>query len=184
MANPPQTLQQAAGEFIRDRHLLSAYVNGLLRDIHAAEDVLQEVWVLLSAELEKGVAIQNQAAWCRGVARNLVRRQWEKRQTAKVIADSDALEAFMDRVEDCFTWADTQEHFAAERLAALDQCLASLPDRSRRVLSMKYTQSISVERIAEETGQSLAAVKKALLRLRAALLECVRRRLSQAEWTL
>ncbi|MEY5026195.1 MAG: hypothetical protein RLZZ244_1723 [Verrucomicrobiota bacterium] len=184
MATEPLTLQQAAGEFIRDRHRLGAYVNGLLRDAHAAEDVLQEVWVLLSAELEKGHPIQNQAAWCRGVAKNLILRHWEKRQTAKVIADSNALEAFMDRVEACFAWADTQDHFASARLAALDQCLGSLPERSRRVLSLKYTQRLAVERIAEETGQSLVAVKKALLRLRHALLECVRRRLSQEEWTV
>ena len=72
MSAESHAIQQAAAEFIRDRHLLSAFVTGLLRDVHAAEDVLQEVWVFLSAELEKGTRIQNQAAWCRGVARNLV----------------------------------------------------------------------------------------------------------------
>lgn len=182
MSTESHAIQQAAAEFIRDRHLLGAFVTGLLRDVHAAEDVLQEVWVLLSAEMEKGTGIENQAAWCRGVARNLIRRHWEKRQTAKVVADSEALEAFMDRVEQCFAWADTQEHFATARLAALDECVASLPDRSRRLLSLKYTQRAAMDRIAEETGQSFEAVKKALIRLRAALLECVRRKLSQEEW--
>lgn len=183
MSAKSYSIQQAAAEFIRDRHLLGAFVNGLLRDVHAAEDVLQEVWLLLSAELEKGTHIQNQAAWCRGVARNLIRRHWEKRQTARVVADSEALEAFMDRVEHCFAWADTQEHFASARLAALDECVASLPERSRRLLALKYTQRAALERIAEETGQSFESVKKALIRLRVALLECVRRKLSQEDWT-
>jgi hypothetical protein len=49
-------------------------------------------------------------------------------------------------------------------------------------LSLKYTQRTAMDRIAEETGQSFEAVKKALIRLRAALLECVRRKLSQEEW--
>lgn len=182
MTTESYAIQQAAAEFIRDRHLLGAFVNGLLRDVHAAEDVLQEVWVLLSAELAKGTDIQNQAAWCRGVARNLIKRQWEKRQNAKVVADSAALEAFMDRVEHCFAWADTQDHFATARLAALDECVASLPERSRRLLSLKYTQRAAIDLIAEETGQSFEAVKKALIRLRASLLECVRRKLSQEEW--
>lgn len=71
MSTESHAIQQAAAEFIRDRHLLGAFVTGLLRDVHAAEDVLQEVWMLLSAELEKGTRIQNQAAWCRGVARLL-----------------------------------------------------------------------------------------------------------------
>jgi DNA-directed RNA polymerase specialized sigma24 family protein len=99
-----------------------------------------------------------------------------------VVADSEALEAFMDRVEQCFAWADTQEHFATARLAALDECVASLPGRSRRLLSLKYTQRAAMDRIAEETGQSFEAVKKALIRLRAVLLECVHRKLSQEEW--
>jgi RNA polymerase sigma-70 factor (ECF subfamily) len=183
MSTESHAIQQAAAEFIRDRHLLGAFVNGLLRDVHTAEDVLQEIWMLLSAELEKGTVIQNQAAWCRGVARNLIRRHWEKQQMARVVAGSEALEALMDRVERCFAWADTQEHFATTRLAALDECVASLPERSRHLLSMKYTQHAAMERIAEETGQSFEAVKKALIRLRAALLECVRRKLSQQEWT-
>ncbi len=183
MSAESHAIQQAAADFIRDRHLLGAFVTGLLRDVHAVEDVLQEVWVLLSAELEKGAHIQNQAAWCRGVARNFIRRHWEKRRMTKVLADSEALEAFMDRVEACFTWADAREQFATARLAALDECVASLPERSRRLLSLKYTQRAALDRIAEETGQSFEAVKKALLRLRAALLECVRRRLAQEEWT-
>ena len=63
MSAESHAIQQAAAEFIRDRHLLGAFVTGLLREVHAAEDVLQEVWVLLSAELEKGTRIQNQMAW-------------------------------------------------------------------------------------------------------------------------
>ena len=33
------------------------------------------------------------------VARNLILRHWEKRQMARVVADREALEAVMDRVE-------------------------------------------------------------------------------------
>jgi hypothetical protein len=89
------------------------------------------------------------------------------RQMAIVVTDSDALDAFMDRVEQCFAWADAQEHFATAGLAALDECAASLPERSRHLLSLKYTQRTAMERIVDETGQSFEAVKNALiLRLR------------------
>lgn len=174
-------IQKAASEFIRDRHLLGAFVNGLMRDIHAAEDVLQEVWTLLSSEVVQGTAILNQAAWCRGVARNLIRRYWEKSQRTMMVSDSEVLEHFLNRVEQCFAQAETQEHFATARLAALDHCVASLPDRSRRLLTLKYTRRASLEQIARETGSSFEAVKKALIRVRSVLLECVRRRLSQED---
>ena len=184
MSDQNTVISKAAAEFIRDRHLLCAFVTGLLRDAHAAEDILQEVWVRLSAELEKGTLMASQAAWCRGVAKNLIRRHWESQQNARVVVDSDALEFFMDRVEQCFAWTDSQDHFASARLAALDECVASLPNRSRHLLSLKYTHRAAMERIAQETGQSFEAVKKALNRLRVALLECLRRKLSHEEWTV
>jgi len=184
MSAESNAIQQAAAEFIRDRHLLGAFVGGLLRDVHAAEDVLQEVWLRLSGEVEKGTRIENQPAWCRGVARNLIRQHWEKQQTAKVVAGGEALAAFMERVEQCFAETDNTEHFATARLAALDECVAALTERSRRLLSLKYTQRASMDYIAEEVGQSFEAVKKALIRIRAALLECVRRKLSQEEPTI
>lgn len=51
MSAQSHAIQQAAAEFIRDRHLLGAFVTGLLRDVHVAEDVLQEVWAWLSGKI-------------------------------------------------------------------------------------------------------------------------------------
>jgi RNA polymerase sigma-70 factor, ECF subfamily len=183
MSAESHAMQLAAAQFIRDRHLLGAFVGGLLRDAHAAEDVVQEVWVRLAEQVEKGGRIENQAAWCRGVARNLVRRHWERQRDSKVVADSAVLEAFADRVEQWFAEADAREDFATARLAALEECVAALPERSRQLLSLKYTRRAPMEDIARESGQSFEAVKKALIRLRAALLECVRRKLARREAT-
>lgn len=65
MSPESATLQQAAAAFIRDRMRLGAFVGGLLRDAHAAEDVIQEVWLQLAAEVEKGTVMENQPAWGR-----------------------------------------------------------------------------------------------------------------------
>jgi RNA polymerase sigma-70 factor (ECF subfamily) len=178
MSAESNAIQQAAAEFIRERHRLSAYVIGLLRDVHAAEDVLQEVWVLLAAEVEKGIVFENQSAWCRGVARNLVRRHWERRQTAKVIADSSLLDAFLERVDLAFAEADQNEadDWSARR-QALQHCVAKLPERSRRLLALRYETRASMEEVARELGRSFDAVTKALYRLRQSLLLCVQRKL-------
>ena len=180
---PPDSaiIQAAAAEFIRDRHRLGAFVNGLLRDAHATEDVLQEVWVRLAAEVGQGTVIENQPAWCRGVARNLIRKLWEKRQNARVVADSAALEEFIDRVEESFAATDAEEHAAMARVAALDECVSALPERSRHLIALKYTRHMPVEAMAAEIGQSFEAVKKALFRIRAALVDCVQRKLKQEE---
>jgi RNA polymerase sigma-70 factor (ECF subfamily) len=178
----PQLLNDAATRFIRDRHLLGAFVGGLLRDAHTAEDVLQEVWLCLAAEIEKGTSIENQSAWCRGVARNLIRRHWFKSHRARTTRELESLEAFLDRIDRCFQSADADSEYATARIAALDQCVEALPERSRRLLALKYTRGEAVENIASEVGQSFEAVKKALLRIRAGLQDCVRQRLAMEDW--
>ena len=175
-----EAIQHAATEFIRDRRPLESFVYGLLRDAPAAEDLLQEVWVRLAAEVEKGTHLENQAAWCRGVARHLALRHWEKQRQAKVVADSALLESFIARAEEAFAEADATPEAWAARQEALVACVAALPERSRRLLNLKYFDRESIENIATVLGQSFAAVKKALFRLRCVLLECVERKLRQA----
>lgn len=178
MSLESEAIQHAASAFIRDRHRLAAFVNGLLRDAHAAEDVLQEVWVQLAAEVAKGTLLENQPAWCRGVARNLVRRQWERQQTAKVVADSAALEVFLGRVELAFAEEDEVSEDWARKQQALNECVASLPERSRHMLSLRYDSNSSMEEVARRMGQTFEGVTKALYRIRQSLLKCVERKLS------
>jgi RNA polymerase sigma-70 factor, ECF subfamily len=179
MSIQSDAIQRAAAEFIRDRHRLGAFVNGLLRDPHAAEDLLQEVWVRLAAEVERGTALENQAAWCRAVARNLIRRHWERQQSAKVVADSLVLEAFLERVEQAFAELEDAQDERAARQQALEDCVAALPEKSRRMLSLRYEARASVEEVARTGGQTFDAVTKALYRLRLSLAGCVERKLSK-----
>jgi len=53
MSPESEAIQGAAAEFIRDRHRLGVFIGGLLRGSHAAEDVIQEVWVQLAKEVAK-----------------------------------------------------------------------------------------------------------------------------------
>lgn len=180
MSRESDAIQQAAAEFIQDRHRLGAFIGGLLRDAHAAEDVIQEVWVLLAAAVGKGVRIENQPAWCRGVARNLILKHWRRQQTAKVVADSEVMEAFLERVDLAFseTGRDADDEWQ-RRQQALDECVATLPEKSRRLLSLRYEGRVPVEEVARRVGQSFDAVTKALYRLRQALADCVERKLAK-----
>jgi RNA polymerase sigma-70 factor (ECF subfamily) len=179
MSPESEIIQHAAAEFIRDRHRLGAFVNGLLRDAHLAEDVLQEVWVRLAAEVAKGKRLENQAAWCRGVARNLVRRHWEQQQSARVVADSAVLETFLDRVELAFAEVDDAHADWTTRQQALDECVAALPERSRQMLTLRYESRASMHEVARAMGQTFESVTKTLYRVRRALLECVERKVSR-----
>jgi len=180
MSPESDAIQRAAAAFIRDRHRLGAFVGGLLRDAHAAEDVIQEVWLRLAAEVEKGTVLENQPAWCRGVAKNLILKVWRRQRTAKVVANSEVLEVFLARVDQAFAETDETADLWERRQQALDDCVASLPDKSRHLLSLRYESRVPVEEVARRVGQSFDAVSKALYRLRQTLSQCVERKLSHS----
>jgi RNA polymerase sigma-70 factor (ECF subfamily) len=180
MSRESDAIQHAAAEFIRDRHRLAAFAGGLLRDAHATEDVIQEVWVRLAAEVEKGTVLENQPAWCRAVARNLILKHWRARKTAKVVADSEVMEAFLAQVDQAFAETDDgPDDEWRRRQQALDDCVAALPEKSRHLLSLRYEARRPVEEVARAMGQSFDAATKALYRLRQALVGCVERKLAQ-----
>jgi RNA polymerase sigma factor (sigma-70 family) len=114
------------------------------------------------------------------VARNLILRHWRTQKTAKVVADSEVMEAFLAQVETAFSEADQDaDDEWQRRQQALDDCVSALPEKSRRLLSLRYEARKSVREVARSTGQTFDAVTKSLYRLRQALTACVERKLSQ-----
>ena len=60
-----------------------------------------------------------------------------------------------------------------ELLAALRDCLAGLPDRSRKMLALRYDGELTSVQIGEQLGLNGAAVRTATRRARVSLLECI-----------
>lgn len=158
-----------------------SFISGLVRDVHEAEDIFQEVWIRLAAASEQGQVIENQLKWCRGVAKNLILHYWRDNRNAKVIADSDLL-AFLNYVELAYEEKEVTPETWNDRQQALHDCVNGLPDKSRRLLKLKYDEQCSIAEICERLGKSSAAVVKALLRLRAALAVCVEKKLRLQEF--
>ncbi len=179
---PPRSLtnQQITAWFLADRHRLMAFIFGLLREAQTSEDVFQEVWLKLHAELEKGAVIQNPPASCRTVARNLILLSWRTKQHSKVRVDSTLVE-FLDCVEQAFAEDDAADDSGQDRRQALGECLRALPEKSRQILVLKYEQGLPLKDIAAKAGQSCDAVIKALVRLRQALAVCVEKKLKLGE---
>lgn len=175
-----ETLKQVTTEFLASRPQLMAFIYGLVRHPQTAEDIYQEVWLKLAGALENGTVIENQAKWCRTVAKNLILQHWRDQRDAKVVADSTLLE-FVDYVELAFAEDDSPDDRWADRQHALNQCVAALPEKSKQLLLLKYHQSFSIGEIASHLRQSAAAVIKALVRLRQALAICVEKKLKLQE---
>src|SRR6185503_6070181 len=62
--------------FLKHQDLLRAYIRGLLRDPHAADDLFQEVGVRVLSHAHSPEDPGEFVPWCRGIARNMLLHHW------------------------------------------------------------------------------------------------------------
>ncbi len=166
-------LREATAGFLANRHELMAFLLGLTRDPHVADDILQETWLHLERHFENGGRIDNLAAYCTTVAKHAVLRHW-RRQGRERPFDERIVELLAgDFAEDPPAWP--------ERLDALRRCLGQLSAAHRSLLEQRYVSGRTNQAIAEGLRLGLDALNMRLLRLRQVLRRCVDQRLAEAE---
>ena len=157
--------------FIEHQTSLRAFIGSLVRDRHTRDDIFQEVALTLWNEFPRYDRARPFGAWARGIAANKVLQRFHKDTRQPVLFAPEAIQALLDAYE-------RTEASEPDRAEALARCLEQLPERSRRLLSLRYEQSLKLHQIAERLRATLDAVHKALSRIRTRLQECVEQRLA------
>jgi len=146
----------------------------VLRDTHAVEDVFQ-VTLLRAVDAAETLRDADHAlAWARVTARRLAIDHLRKHQRRTVALDEevlDLLNAELDRRGD---------EAIAERLDALKLCVEGLPERSRRLVTLRYHENLPGQEAAEAMHLSLNALYQAMRRVHLALRRCVERQLQRS----
>lgn len=176
MADPPTTDQQLRQALTRQwtqvLPVLTAYVMSSVRDRQHAEDIVQEVGAAVSAnftDIPDGVSFNT---WALSIARNHILKRYRADHRDKHLFKSEALEALAgayDRLSDS----------TDEMRAALDHCVELLPDRSRRIIELRYQQNKRVHGIAAMLGSTANAVSGVLFRVRQSLKDCIEKRMAE-----
>ncbi len=160
--------------WLRHEADLKAFLGSLVRDPHARDDVFQEVASTLWKRFEQYDPQQSFGGWARGIAARKVLEHARQNARFPVVFAPRAIQAIAEAF-------DRTEATASRRYDALRLCLAQLPERSRRLLVLRYDQELEVEAIASQTERTLDAVYQALSRVRGRLEQCIRRRLALEE---
>ena len=158
--------------FARHDRWLFAYLVSLLGSSADAEEVYQEVCVVLWREYESFALGTDFVRWVSVIAHNQVRRF--RRQRRRVGPQlSDAAVELISR--DAIERADLLD----SRRDALRGCLDKLSDRDRDLVGHCYSDSrTTFKTVAQDLGRPVNTVYKALNRIRKSLYECIERTLS------
>ena len=116
-------------------------------------------------------------AWARGIAMRKILEARRRSARFPLLFPPETVEAIVKAF-------DENDEPAAAREAALKLCVDALPLRSRQILTFRYEEHQSCERIAMGIGMNLKAVHKTLSRLRRALHRCITSRLAREEFSL
>ena len=164
--------QQLVGVLVRGKAKWMAYIHSIVRDTHLAEDVYQEVSMTAVRRLEVFETEAHLINFIWQVARNLAINELKRCQhSPRLLSDQilDLLEAH---------WARVEVTDVSGREQALRVCMSKLTPYSSQLLHLRYVENHVGEELARTAGKSQSAVDKAMVRIRRALANCVRERMS------
>ena len=160
--------------FLEEQGVLKAYLVSATSDLHAADDLLQEV----SGALWENFADYDESRpfrpWALGVARNMVLRWRRARGRGRTLLSDETVRLLADT-------AEAEGEGSDQRRAHLRGCLETLGDHLRDVLRLRYLDGLGMTELSQRVRKSIAAVEMILVRGRRALRECVDRKLQEAE---
>lgn len=160
--------------FLANRDSLYAFILVMVRDPALAEDIFQDVSVVLwekFGSFEEGTSF---AAWARQIAYNKIRNERRGQARAVLAAAPEALAATTAAFEKIDGLGGEEEWHGSLR-----RCLDRLSDTARRLVDLRYYEGFGLETIAAQLGRSVGGVNSALCKVRLALENCLRQSLAK-----
>jgi RNA polymerase sigma-70 factor (ECF subfamily) len=150
----------------RHERRLSVYVMALIANQSDAEDLLQEVKMVMWRSFDQFRQGTNFGAWSRKVALNQI-MTFRKRQKRDLLYFSDEL---LEMIAADF---EQNNELLSRQQAMLEQCIEKLPHNHKSILRSRYHNSNSIESIADKAQRTPGAVYRLLSRIRSNLHQCV-----------
>lgn len=165
--------RRSAGEEVAQKWTASlpavaAFVRSLTHNFHDAQDILQEIAIVVVRKYSDYDQARPFVAWVIGIARNEVLAYRRQLSMQNRIFD----DATVEQITQAFAEHGEKLDPLAE---ALEDCVKRVPERSRRLLELRYINDLPYEQMANTLGASVTSIKVAMHRLRAGLRACVER---------
>lgn len=151
---------------------IRAHVRRLVPMRADADDVMQEISVVLWEKFDTFQEGGEFRAWAFGVARFEVLAWLRDRGRDRLVLDEEVVIQLAQE-----TTAD--EPRLERQREALEQCLQKVPADQRDLIMQAYLPESRIQEVAQGSGRTVAGFYQWLHRMRRVLLDCIRRALSQ-----
>lgn len=150
-----------------------AYIASMGVPLDYVDDVAQEVYLDFYRTIGDLRPDVDPLRWLKGMARKRCLKFFHqrKKRNERMLATAAELLA---RTETSWDRRSTQSGVQD----ALEDCMDKMPERSRKIVAMRYEQDLASSEIGSLLEMTAEAVRGALMRIRAALKECVERALA------
>ena len=173
LINSKETMTQAAPDlfislFESDRNRLYSYIYAYVMNHTAADDIFQETSMTLWREFEKFEPGTNFSKWANGIAFNRVRVYRRKNKKLSLGLSEELMVSISETI--------SKEDYSENRWDALQECRAHLREEDQQLYESFYVKNLKAQEVADQSGRSIFAIRKAVHKLRKKLFDCVDRK--------
>jgi RNA polymerase sigma-70 factor, ECF subfamily len=144
-----------------------AYIRALVFRRADAEDVLQEVAVVLWRKFDQFEPGSRFDQWAYRVARNQILYYRQKNARDRLLFSQELMGQLADELV-------ASRPTRNEYLDALESCLAGLPESDRVLVRQRHEPGATNRSVSKLRGKSESAISRALDRVYLTLLQCIR----------
>lgn len=158
--------------FTHHEPAVRAFVRRLVPSRADADDILQEVSVVLWNKFSEFRPEGDFRAWAFGVAKFEVLGWLRDKGRDRIVLNDEVVEKLADES------AQADEHLGRRR-EALEHCLGRLPSGERDVVMEAYGSKARIQDLAEREGRTVPGFYQWLYRVRRQLMSCIERRVER-----
>ena len=157
---------------------LLSYIRGRVNKLHDAEDILQDVFVRIHANLDDVKDTENVTAWIYQITRNVITDYYRHRA-----ASAGALARFAEQTDEHLPSApdrkaepDAVRRASDEFAQCLEPMLGEVPEPYRQAVTLTELKGMTQKDAAEKLGLSISGMKSRVQRgrgkLKGVILDC------------
>ena len=164
--DPAAAQQRFLSLFLRSEREVFRYVAALVPNVADAEDIVQQTALVLWEKFDAYDPGQPFTPWACRFALNKTRQWIERKQRWQALLEGGLAEELAQRREELRPELDS-------RLRHLEGCLGKLPAAQFTLIEGYYFRRDDMEKLATNSGRTVAATYKMLQRVRLALQACI-----------